>query len=425
VSTWLSIWGLPIPAASLEEGSPLDALIFAGLIGVGMYVLNRRNLNWPQIIQQNGWLFAFLAYCLIAVLWSDYPFVAFKRWTKVIGLPVMALILFVEPDFDEAFRTLMKRSAYVLLPVSVLFIKYYTGLGTKYDHWSGEAMYTGIATDKNMLGLICLIFGLFFVWHWLNIWPLDRSRERRNELILTAGFLLMALWLIRLAHSATSLVAFVIGSAIMVFVGLRSINLRQIGVYALLVLVSFAVAQATFGIWTYILEILHKDSTLTDRTLLWADIFKVQFNPILGTGFESFWLGDRLTELHAGRRWQPNEAHNGYLETYINLGLVGLSLLVGMLIATFSKVRLALLRDFQFGRFRLAFFVAVVLYNLAEVSFRGPHPLWLVFYIIAFDFPRPIYEESELFHRERIADEELELAQLSGPDYREMDEHRA
>jgi exopolysaccharide production protein ExoQ len=41
----------------------------------------------------------------------------------------MALVLLTEPDPEEALVRMMKRSAYVLLPVSVLFIKYYPELG--------------------------------------------------------------------------------------------------------------------------------------------------------------------------------------------------------------------------------------------------------------------------------------------------------
>ena len=77
------------------------------------------------------------------------------------------------------------------------------------------------------------------------------------------------------------------------------------------------------------IQLLGKDPTLTDRTLLWAELLKVDINPLFGTGFESFWLGERFRSFTASHWWAPNEAHNGYLETYLNLGLVGLFLLIG------------------------------------------------------------------------------------------------
>ena len=84
----------------------------------------------------------------------------------------------------------------------------------------------------------------------------------------------------------------------------------------------------------------------------------------------SFWLGDRFRKFAAEHWWAPNEAHNGYLETYLNLGLIGLFLLSALLIATFWKSRRELLRNFQFGRFRLGFLMAVIAYKLDRGSFQ-------------------------------------------------------
>jgi len=84
----------------------------------------------------------------------------------------------------------------------------------------------------------------------------------------------------------------------------------------------------------------------------------------------------------------PNEAHNGYLETYLTLGSIGVFLLVGLFIATFRKIRLDLFRNFDWGRYRLGFLVAVILYNWTEAAFKTLSPLWFVFYLIATDYPR-------------------------------------
>src|SRR5437762_12927224 len=138
--------------SSMEEGNPLDAFVFFTLIAARFYVLNRRQVSLSEIFRNNGWLMAFLLYCLVSILWSDFPFVAFKRWIKILGHPIMVLILFTEPDPEEALISLMKRCAYVIVPVSILFIKYYPDLGTKYDQWTGMQMSTGIATHKNVLG---------------------------------------------------------------------------------------------------------------------------------------------------------------------------------------------------------------------------------------------------------------------------------
>ena len=48
---------------------------------------------------------------------------------KIFAHPIMALIVLTEPDFEEALTRLMKRCAYVVVPVSILWIKYYPQLG--------------------------------------------------------------------------------------------------------------------------------------------------------------------------------------------------------------------------------------------------------------------------------------------------------
>ena len=94
----------------------------------------------------------FFVYCLLAISWSDFPLVAFKRWIKVLGHPIMALIVLTEPDPGEALTRLMKRCAYVIVPVSILFIKYYPEWGRGFDFWTGAAFNTGITTNKNCAG---------------------------------------------------------------------------------------------------------------------------------------------------------------------------------------------------------------------------------------------------------------------------------
>src|SRR5262249_333074 len=94
LSAWLNIFGLPVSgAASVEEGSPLDACFYFALIITGACVLNKRQVRLAEIVQNNGWLIAFFLYCFISIAWSDFPFVAFKRWIKILGHPIMVLIV--------------------------------------------------------------------------------------------------------------------------------------------------------------------------------------------------------------------------------------------------------------------------------------------------------------------------------------------
>ena len=411
LSAWLNIFGLPVSGGvSVEEGSPLDAWFFFAMIVAGACVLARRQVRLSEVVSNNRWLIVFLVYCFISIAWSDFPLVAFKRWIKILGHPIMALIVLTEPDPEEALTRLMKRCAYVVVPISILFIKYYPQLGWAFEPW-GDVSSTGITTGKNMLGADCMILGFFFFWHLLQTWQTDRSRWRRNELRLIAGFLIGIWWLFSRAHSATSVTSLFIGATVILFVGIRSINKNFIGTYLLAALVLLAVAEMAFGISGRFSESLGRGSELSGRTLLWARLMGMHTNPIFGTGFESFWSGEMPErELKGLFFFIPNQAHSGYLETYLNLGLIGVFLLVGLFVATFWKIRLELFLNFEWGRYRLGFLAAVVMYNWTEAAFKTTNPIWFVFYLIAMDYPRTYLTTAQASVGVARSEEEMEVA---------------
>jgi len=50
--------------------------------------------------EKNAPLVVFFLYCAASVFWSDFPIVAFKRWTKVLGNVVMVLVVLTEADLN-------------------------------------------------------------------------------------------------------------------------------------------------------------------------------------------------------------------------------------------------------------------------------------------------------------------------------------
>src|SRR5262249_49709350 len=80
LSQWLEWRGAAETAEVTLEGSPLDRAVLFGLIAMAAVVLMRRRVGWGQTLRNNWALVIFLSYCAVSVLWSDFPFVAFKRW---------------------------------------------------------------------------------------------------------------------------------------------------------------------------------------------------------------------------------------------------------------------------------------------------------------------------------------------------------
>ena len=112
--------------------------------------------------------------------------------------------------------------------------------------------------------------------------------------------------------------------------------------------------------------------------------------------------------------WRANEAHNGYLEIYLTLGLLGLFILAALIIAMFWKIRRELWRNFEWGRFRLGFLVAAVAYNWTEAGFKSLHPIWFMFYIIAVDHSRPPLASAQPSVGLARSEEDMEFAYAEG-----------
>src|SRR5438094_257977 len=225
---WLSIggsrmvsqWLQPAPASSDDEylqyleGSPLDRNILTALIVAGVMVLLGRGREVTTLLRANGAILLFFSYCAVSTLWSDYTDVAFKRWIKSLGDLVMVLVVLTDPDQSAASKRLLARLGFLLIPMSILLIKYYPELGRGYANWTWEPMVTGVTTGKNLLGMICTICGIGSVWGLLRAFG-DRANTRRaGPLIAQGTLLLMVMWLFWQANSMTSLLCFLLASGL-------------------------------------------------------------------------------------------------------------------------------------------------------------------------------------------------------------------
>ena len=138
-----------------------------------------------------------------------------------------------------------------------------------------------------------------------------------------------------------------------------------------------------------------RDSSLTGRTRIWNEVLPLTVNPVFGAGYESFWLGKRLDRIWLENGQHINQAHNGYLEVYLDLGLVGLVLVVVVMIWGYRNAIQTVRRAPNLGSLQLAFLVVAVIYNLTEHAFRDLHPVWIMLLLAAVNLPVPLRQEFE------------------------------
>jgi exopolysaccharide production protein ExoQ len=366
------------------EGSPFDRNIYLLLIAFAAVVLGRRQVNWRVVLGANIWLVLLMGYYGLSCVWSDFPFVAVKRWIKDVGNVLMVLIVCTEASPIAAIRALFARTAYVLLPASVLVIKFYGDLG-RYMSATWESMFRGVATEKNSLGCLALFSGLFIVWDYLY-----ERRARRLDWAEKGSrvfLLLMVIWLLKKADSSTADVCLLLGSGLAVILGTQfgRAHIRRLGMYLSMGLAVIMAIYFMPEIFSPILDLLGEDITLTGRTDLWAELLKQPINPLMGTGYQSFWLGDRAEHFWAMWNFRPNQAHNGWLETYLNGGLIAVILLCGFLFSSGRAFKTALTiwgSDLQILLFSL--FTVCIFYNLTEAMFNRMSPIWFFLILASF-----------------------------------------
>jgi exopolysaccharide production protein ExoQ len=139
--------------------------------------------------------------------------------------------------------------------------------------------------------------------------------------------------------------------------------------------------------YSYVVEALGRNTTLTGRTEIWDDLFRMDVNPLVGTGFESFWLGDRADYLANKYYFHPNQAHNGYIEMYVNLGWIGVGFLVLLMASGYRRIVDGYRHNIGLSTLRLALFMAAAVFNVTEATFKVMHPIWIVFLLAITDQP--------------------------------------
>jgi exopolysaccharide production protein ExoQ len=375
-SSWLTLSGRGRSAASYAEGSPIDAAVFFLLISAGVFVLSRRKIDSGRFMMQNICIWLYFLYCGISIIWSDYSLIALKRWIKELGNPIMVLVILTEERPYEAVGTLLRRLSFLWLPLSILLIKYYPEMGRGY-HSDGTAMFTGVGQQKNDLGLICLMSGMYFSWNFLLNRKGDSKllvRSNLNEFLLLA----MLFWLFNLAQSATSLACLVAAVSLFFMARLTAQKPSRIITWGIAIASLFLLLEGILGVSDVVIELLGRDPTLTARTDTWDLLKGMIVNRFFGAGYQSFWLGERLTIIWRTLETQFIQAHNGYLEQYLNLGLIGVAFIGAIMLSGLIKVQRHMKVDYPSAILRLSFIVTAILYNYTEASFYGINNMWLL-----------------------------------------------
>jgi O-antigen ligase len=92
-----------------------------------------------------------------------------------------------------------------------------------------------------------------------------------------------------------------------------------------------------------ILQLLHKDITLSGRTDIWDALFiSISKHPLLGYGYSAFWMGLRGESANViiAVHWAAlSYAENGVIELWLELGAIGVGLFVLAYFGAYRRLR--------------------------------------------------------------------------------------
>ena len=335
--------------------------------------------RWKSIIRSVTrekllWLLVGIAF--VSVSWSVTPDVTLRRGFALIGTTLFGVYFATRYDLSEQLHLLawtLGTGALLSLLITLILPSY----GTMGGHYAGA--WQGIYSHKNILGRLMVLSGLVFL--------LLSISSRRHIWHKWAAFGI-SVSLLLLADSKAPLVIFLTLLILLPFYRTLQRN-YTVGTIFLIVLVTAGGGLLTLVVSNIetILGALGRDITLTGRTDLWAAVLdKIGDRPLFGYGYKAFWLGQDGAALYVWNAtgWDPNHAHNGFLELALDLGWIGLSVFgLSFLRAYLRGLVWLLSAKPEVGLWPLLYMTFMFLANLSESMILRQNNIFWVLYVAA------------------------------------------
>jgi exopolysaccharide production protein ExoQ len=377
--------GGPTSLQSMMESRPENRIFWpaAAAISVVLAVPNRSRLTLPPHIIC---LLAYLAFAGASVLWAFRPELSVIRFVQ----QVMIVTSIVLPAMLAARSTDMMRGLFLCFAIALVLNLFFVLGGSATVVRYGSSLvnigYQGYFEGKNYLGE-CAAVAFLLSLHEI----LYRGRRRVLGIIV----LTMAILLVFLSDSKTAFgLAFICPFvAALTFIVRKLTRISPAIILSSIPLCFVLLSSVSNFNFERISYMLYGDSSLTGRTVIWDFAnYEIARRPLLGWGYQSFWLaGPGAPSILDAPGWVKTmpDGHNGYVDTKLELGYVGLGLLLVFIVATLHGVGRVADRHPARAWLVLSLALYVIVYNFLEsLWMRGFEFLWVVFLIAAAEIAR-------------------------------------
>jgi exopolysaccharide production protein ExoQ len=339
-------------------------------------------LDWsPNIIS----LLAYLAFAGASVLWAFSPDRSLVRYVQ----QMMILTAIVLPVMLTSQSVDIMRGLFLIFALALVLNSLYVVGGSvtiaQYGSAAVDIGYQGYFLGKNYLGE-CAAPALLLAF--------DEMRHRGWRRAIGVVVAVLAICLVYLSDSKTAL-----GLALVVpFLAWFTLIVRNVTrISPAIILLCFPLCYAVVSSVSHfnmnrVSYMLYGDSTLTGRTVIWDFVqSEIDRRPLVGWGYQSFWLvpgSPALTEAPGWVKLMPN-AHNGYNDTTLEMGHIGLALLLVFILATLHAIGRVADRDPARAQLLLSLALFIICYNYFEsLWMRGYEFLWVTFLFVAVEIAR-------------------------------------
>lgn len=360
----------------------------AALISVGYIVVTMLAQRERRFAMGSWSMATMIGYVIISALWSISPDTTIKRAILLVILVVVCGlgVGMRKNDWrDELFSTVLAKPFALLLILSLLITLISPSRAFSDIGWRGVFSHKNEAGQVMAMATLLLLYGVC---------------HKKMGIKFRVFLIALTFSALILSKSTTALLALIVGVSLTELGTLRS-TIHQMGswrialVGALLMLsclVFFAFQldflPSTSVMYSKILAALGKSETFTGRTAIWDLVLgESRFhNPWFGGGYGAFWVGRESVSGYViiGNNLYPGQSHNGYIDIYNDLGIIGL-ILLGMLIivAIVNSARL-LMANHNEGKLHVAIVLLCIFLNLGESTFLRNTTFMNIMFIASF-----------------------------------------
>jgi exopolysaccharide production protein ExoQ len=316
-------------------------------------------------------------YAMSSALWSQDPGTSLRSGLSLLVTTLFALYLTERFNQRQQMELLTVVGACIAAG-SVIMAAAWPQFGL--DHQQHEGALQGLFIQKNA----CAEATLFLLTPALTLSAFGRYGQ-----MLRALYIVLCLAIILLTQSRTG---WAITLTYLAFFG----NLRVLSKFgrkdllplsALLFGATGAIAGAIVSYPILVLSLIGRSGSFSGRWQIWgAIVASVLRRPLGGYGFDAFWsmLTGEATRVFSATGWVVTSAHNGFLNVALELGLVGLALVV----LTFVQACRHAMGAFRPGHsgyvnWCIGIVFLTIVYNLDERTLMAPQCLPWILYIVA------------------------------------------